>query len=173
MMSTVTRPVVAGRVTGLRALGHPTPPLAGVLGTVSAALAVSALVLVTTADGWGLPIAHEVPVDAAIGIAYAGAAVLVLAGSGGHRLGWLLLVIDLAVPVLQVRDIPAGTPVGYGATWTAARPSRIATVAAGYADGYLRSLSGQATARFNSRDVPLVGRVSMDLTTFDVLPPLN
>ena len=96
MMSTVTRPVEVGRVTGLRALGRPTPPLAGVLGTVSAALAVSALVLVTTADGWGLPAAHEVPVDAAVGIAYAGAAVLVLAGSGGRRLGWLLLVIGLA-----------------------------------------------------------------------------
>ena len=96
MMSTDTRPVVAGRVTGLRALGHQPTPLASVLGTVSAALAVSALVLVTTADGWGLPAAHEVPVDAAVGIAYAGAAVLVLAGSGGRRLGWLLLVIGLA-----------------------------------------------------------------------------
>ena len=96
MMSTVTRPVVAGRVAGLRALGRPTPPLPSVLGAVSAALAVSALVLVTSADGWGLPAAHEVPVDAAVGIAYAGAAVLVLAGSGGRRLGWLLLVIGLA-----------------------------------------------------------------------------
>lgn len=77
-------------------------------------------------------------------------------------------VVRLEVPVLQLREIPAGTPVGYGATWTAPRPSRIATVAAGYADGYLRSLSGHATARFKDRDVPLVGRVSMDLTTFDV-----
>ena len=76
--------------------------------------------------------------------------------------------VRLAVPVLQVRDIPAGTPVGYGATWMAPRPSRIATVAAGYADGYLRSLSGRATARHNWKEVPLVGRVSMDLTTFDV-----
>ena len=65
MMSTVTRPVVADRVTGLRDLAHQPTPLASVLGTVSAALAVSALVLVTTADGWGLPAAHEVPVDAA------------------------------------------------------------------------------------------------------------
>jgi alanine racemase len=77
-------------------------------------------------------------------------------------------VVRLDAPVLQLRDIPAGTPVGYGATWTAPRPSRIATVAVGYADGYLRSLSGRAVAEFRGRSVPLVARVSMDLTTFDV-----
>ena len=77
-------------------------------------------------------------------------------------------VMRLEVPVLQLRDILAGTPVGYGATWTASRPTRIATVAAGYADGYLRSLSGRAVAEFRGRSVPLVARVSMDLTTFDV-----
>lgn len=77
-------------------------------------------------------------------------------------------VVTLAAPVLQVREIPAGTPVGYGASWTAPRPSRIATVAAGYADGYLRSLSGRALGMIRGRPVPLVGRVSMDLITFDV-----
>lgn len=77
-------------------------------------------------------------------------------------------VLRLDAPVLQVREIPAGASVGYGASWTAARPSRIATVAAGYADGYLRSLSGRAVAAFRGRPVPLVARVSMDLTTFDV-----
>jgi alanine racemase len=77
-------------------------------------------------------------------------------------------VVRLDAPVLQLRDIPTGTPVGYGATWTAPRPSRIATVAVGYADGYLRSLSGRAVAEFRGRSVPLVARVSMDLTTFDV-----
>jgi alanine racemase len=76
--------------------------------------------------------------------------------------------VRLAVPVLQVRHIPVGTPVGYGATWVASRPSRIATVAAGYADGYLRALSGQAIGRHNWQDIPLVGRVSMDLVTFDI-----
>ena len=76
--------------------------------------------------------------------------------------------VRLEVPVLQIREIPAGTTVGYGATWTAARASRIATVAAGYADGYLRSLSGRALARHGGQDIPLVGRVSMDLITFDV-----
>ncbi|MBL6078971.1 alanine racemase [Belnapia sp. T18] len=74
----------------------------------------------------------------------------------------------LEAPILQVREIPAGAAVGYGASWVAPRPSRIATVAAGYADGYLRALSGQATGILAGRSVPLVGRVSMDLITFDV-----
>lgn len=82
-------------------------------------------------------------------------------------------VVRLEAPVLQVREIPAGATVGYGAAWTAPRPSRIATVAAGYADGYLRALSGQgavgwAVGHPAGRPVPLVGRVSMDLLTFDV-----
>ena len=77
-------------------------------------------------------------------------------------------VVRLTAPILQLREIPAGASVGYGASWTALRPSRIATVAAGYADGYLRSLSGQSFGRLAGRPVPLVGRVSMDLLTFDV-----
>ena len=77
-------------------------------------------------------------------------------------------VVRLTVRVLAVRDVPAGTTVGYNATWTAARPSRIATAALGYADGFHRSLSGRGSACFDGTPVPLVGRVSMDLTTFDV-----
>ncbi len=76
--------------------------------------------------------------------------------------------VRLDAPVLQVRDAPAGATVGYGATWTAPRFSRIATVAVGYADGYLRSASGRGAGRFEGRAVPLVGRISMDLITFDV-----
>jgi alanine racemase len=67
-----------------------------------------------------------------------------------------------------VRDVPAGAQVGYGARWTAARPSRIATVSVGYADGYLRSLSHRATAHVDGTVVPQVGVVSMDSVTFDV-----
>jgi alanine racemase len=57
----------------------------------------------------------------------------------------------------------------------AERPSRVATVAAGYADGYFRALSGKAIAGFKGQPVPLIGRVSMDLLTFDVtdLPELR
>ena len=78
------------------------------------------------------------------------------------------LPVRLRARVLAVRDIPAGATVGYNATWHAPRPSRIATVGIGYADGWHRSLSNRGTAFFDGTPVPLVGRVSMDLTTFDV-----
>ena len=77
-------------------------------------------------------------------------------------------VVRLRARVLQVRDVRPGESVGYNGMWVAARPSRIATVSVGYADGYLRSLTNRATATFDGAPVPLVGRVSMDLTTFDV-----
>jgi alanine racemase len=77
-------------------------------------------------------------------------------------------VARVEAEILQVREIAAGDTVGYGASWTASRPTRIATVAAGYADGYLRSLSGCSLGLLQGRQAPLVGRVSMDLTTFDV-----
>lgn len=76
--------------------------------------------------------------------------------------------VRLRARVLQVRDVPADTAVGYNGAWRAARPSRIATVCAGYADGWLRTLSNRGMACFDGTPVPLVGRVSMDLTTFDV-----
>ena len=84
-------------------------------------------------------------------------------------------VLRLTARVLQLRDIAAGEPVGYNAIWTARRPTRVATVSAGYADGYHRALSGNTTADpartafafFDGGRLPLIGRVSMDLTTFD------
>ena len=80
----------------------------------------------------------------------------------------MLPVVRLEAPILQIRDIPAGASVGYGASFVAARPSRIATIAVGYADGYLRSLSGQGVAAYRGMILPMVGRVSMDLITLDV-----
>jgi alanine racemase len=76
--------------------------------------------------------------------------------------------VRLKVRVLAVRDVPAGATVGYNGTWAAARPSRIATAALGYADGFHRSLSDRGSACFDGTPLPLVGRVSMDLSTFDV-----
>lgn len=76
--------------------------------------------------------------------------------------------VRLRARVLQVRTIGAGESVGYNATWTARRETRIATLGVGYADGWHRSLSNQGRAFFDGRPVPLVGRVSMDLTTYDV-----
>ncbi|HEY0788941.1 MAG TPA: alanine racemase C-terminal domain-containing protein, partial [Thermoanaerobaculia bacterium] len=58
--------------------------------------------------------------------------------------------------------------VGYGRSWIAARPSRIATLPVGYADGYGRALSNQAEVLIGGRRAPVVGRVSMDLITVDV-----
>jgi alanine racemase len=70
--------------------------------------------------------------------------------------------------VVRVADLAAGGSVGYGRTFVARRPSRIALVMAGYADGYRRSLGNQAQALVRGRRVPVVGRVSMDMTTLDV-----
>lgn len=77
-------------------------------------------------------------------------------------------VVRLMGRIVQVREIGAGTSVGYGAAWAARRPSRIATVAVGYADGYIRGLSSRGLAYFDGIEVPLVGTVSMDTATFDV-----
>jgi alanine racemase len=77
-------------------------------------------------------------------------------------------VVRLLGRIVQTREIPTGAQVGYGVTWTAPEPRRIATVAVGYADGYLRSLSGRASAFAGDTAVPLVGIVSMDTATFDV-----
>jgi len=76
--------------------------------------------------------------------------------------------VRLTAPVLQVREVAVGESVGYNASWAAARPTRVATVALGYADGYHRAASGRAQAVFEGARVKLIGRVSMDLLTFDV-----
>lgn len=77
-------------------------------------------------------------------------------------------VVRLSLPVVQIRTVEPGETVGYSNSWTATRVSRIATVAAGYADGLSRRLSGQATLWAGDTPCPLVGRVSMDLITVDV-----
>jgi alanine racemase len=74
----------------------------------------------------------------------------------------------LDLPVIQVRALDAGEVAGYGNSWQADRPSRIATVSAGYADGLIRAMSDKATLWYDDHPCPLVGRVSMDLITVDV-----
>ena len=76
--------------------------------------------------------------------------------------------VRLSLPVVQWRDVAAGERVGYANGFIADQPTRIATVAAGYADGLARSLSGRATLWDGDTPCPLVGRVSMDLITVDV-----
>jgi alanine racemase len=77
-------------------------------------------------------------------------------------------VVRLDARILQIRDVDAGQPVGYGAAHRMTAAGRLATVAVGYADGWLRSLSHRGSGRIGSRRVPLLGRVSMDLAVFDV-----
>lgn len=71
-------------------------------------------------------------------------------------------------PIIQLRDVAPGEVVGYGSTWGAERPARIATVSAGYADGLIRALSGSGRAFVGGTPAPIAGRVSMDLVTLDV-----
>lgn len=71
-------------------------------------------------------------------------------------------------PILQIRTLEAAQAVGYGASQTLPKGSRIATVASGYADGYLRHLTGKALAYVGEHRVPLVGRVTMDMLCLDV-----
>jgi alanine racemase len=77
-------------------------------------------------------------------------------------------VVRLKGRILQLREVDRGESVGYGATHVMAAPGRLATVAVGYADGWLRSLSQRGSGCVAGRRVPLVGRMSMDLAVFDV-----
>jgi alanine racemase len=79
-----------------------------------------------------------------------------------------LPVVTLDLPVIQVRDVDEGASVGYACGWTALRPSQIATVSGGYADGLIRAMGNGATLTHEGRKLPVVGRVSMDLITADV-----
>jgi alanine racemase len=80
----------------------------------------------------------------------------------------LSAVATIEAPILQVRDVEPGETFGYGATFTATKKMRTATVALGYADGYLRSLSGRGYGFLAGAKRPLLGRVSMDLIILDV-----
>jgi alanine racemase len=84
------------------------------------------------------------------------------------RLNPMRQVVRLQAKILQLREIDAPRTVGYGASHRAAGPTRVATVAVGYADGYLRSLSNRGSAWLGNQRVPVVGHVSMDLITLDV-----
>ncbi|MEP3675747.1 alanine racemase [Sulfitobacter sp.] len=77
-------------------------------------------------------------------------------------------VVTLDIPVIQIREVAKSETVGYGNTWTAPAPSRIATIAAGYADGLIRAMGANAMFYHGSQAVPLVGRVSMDSITVDI-----
>jgi alanine racemase len=77
-------------------------------------------------------------------------------------------VVSLRAPILQLRTLDAPATIGYGATFAASPPARIAVIGLGYADGYPRSLGNRGVASINGTRVPIVGRVSMDLLCLDV-----
>jgi alanine racemase len=80
----------------------------------------------------------------------------------------MLPVVTLHARILQTRRIDALQTVGYGGAWRSARPSRVATIALGYADGYFRTLINRTHVHLAGHRVPVIGRISMDLVTIDV-----
>lgn len=77
-------------------------------------------------------------------------------------------VMSLTAAIIAIRDVPPGDSVGYGAGWVAQRPSRIATVSCGYADGYPRAAPPGSCVAIRGQRVPLAGRVSMDMLAVDI-----
>lgn len=76
--------------------------------------------------------------------------------------------VSVVTRVIQVRCVDSPMTVGYGAAHSVTGPGKIATIPVGYADGYLRSLGGRGCVVVSGHTVPVVGRISMDLTTVDV-----
>jgi alanine racemase len=77
-------------------------------------------------------------------------------------------VVTVRARIALIREVPPGTTVGYGATYRARRWERWATVAFGYGDGLPRALSNRGRALVRGRSVPIVGRISMDMTVVDI-----
>ncbi|EJF86551.1 alanine racemase [Bartonella vinsonii subsp. arupensis OK-94-513] len=76
-------------------------------------------------------------------------------------------VLKLEAQVSQIRSVEAGAPVGYGGSFITQRPSTLATISIGYADGWLRALSNKGAVYFNGNRLPIVGRISMDSLVVD------
>ena len=79
-----------------------------------------------------------------------------------------LPVLNIDIPVIQIRDIESGETVGYGNTWTSPSKKRIATISAGYADGIFRATGQKTRLYFEEISCPIVGRISMDLIGVDI-----
>ncbi len=77
-------------------------------------------------------------------------------------------VLSLKTRVAQVRELPAGTTLGYGRTWCLAKPTKVATVSAGYADGLPLALTNRGFVLIGGKRCRIIGRISMDYTTVDV-----
>lgn len=77
-------------------------------------------------------------------------------------------VLTLKTRVAQVRELPAGTTLGYGRTWCLNRDTKVATISAGYADGLPLALTNRGFVFIGGRRCKIIGRISMDYTTVDV-----
>ena len=86
----------------------------------------------------------------------------------GRRVLKVESVLTLKTRVAQVRLLPAGTTLGYGRTWCLAKPTKVATISAGYADGLPLALTNRGHVLINGAPCPVIGRISMDYTTVDV-----
>jgi alanine racemase len=84
-------------------------------------------------------------------------------------------VLSWKCRVLQIKEVPEGTGISYGHDFITIRPSRIATISVGYADGYLRCLTNRGQVLIGGKRAQVVGRVTMDMTMVDVtdLPEIN
>ncbi len=115
-----------------------------------------------TAAAWRFPEARYDVVRVGLGL-YGVAPSTAVGAAGTFR-----LALRFTSRVLQVRDVEAGESVGYGRTWRADRPSRIATVAIGYNDGFPRFMSNGGEVLIRGHRCPVVGNVCMDATMVDV-----
>ncbi|HHH10873.1 MAG TPA: alanine racemase, partial [Sorangium sp.] len=130
--------------------------------------------------GYGAPLAHAANSAALLripttqldltrpGIALFGIHPCSSAPSRSARRANLKPAMRVLSEVVALRDVPRGGAIGYGHRWRATRPSRIATLPMGYADGLSRALSGRGAVLIDGKRAPVVGAVSMDLTTVDV-----
>jgi alanine racemase len=141
--------------------GHPQNPRQ--LAAFRAARAVLPAVPASFANSSGIFLGTEYHFD----IARPGAAVYGVNPLPG-RPNPMAQVVRLKGRILQTREIDSGEFVGYGSTHRREGPGRIATVAIGYADGWMRSLSNRGSVTIAGQRVPVVGRISMDLMTIDV-----
>ena len=80
----------------------------------------------------------------------------------------LKAAMEIRSSVIYVKEVPAGSTISYGSTFVTSRPSRIATLSVGYADGYPRCLSGRGEVLIHGRRFPVIGRVCMDQMMVDV-----
>jgi alanine racemase len=82
---------------------------------------------------------------------------------------WMLTpVMRMMATIRQIREVPTGESISYGQLWTATRPTRVATVAIGYGDGYMRGEVNQGWMFVHGKPCPILGRVCMDATMIDI-----